>query len=231
MYCINCGVKLADTEKICPLCGVTVFHPEISPPEGEPLYPRGRYPAAQVNSRIAVIILSTLFALPLFICLLCDLNINGTVIWSGYVVGALLLSYEMLILPLWFREPNPVIFVPCSFATLGLYVLYINFATGGRWFLSFALPVIGGIGLIVTTLVALLKYLRRGRLYIFGGALLALALFVPLIEFLLMITFDLPRFLAWSLYAAIPLTLFGLMLIVLAIHRPSREVMERKFFL
>ena len=73
MYCINCGVKLADTEKICPLCGVTVFHPEISRPEGEPLYPRGRYPAAQVNSRIAAIILSTLFALPLFICLLCDL--------------------------------------------------------------------------------------------------------------------------------------------------------------
>ena len=29
MYCINCGVKLADTEHICPLCGTEVFHPEL----------------------------------------------------------------------------------------------------------------------------------------------------------------------------------------------------------
>jgi len=231
MYCVNCGVKLADTEKVCPLCGITVFHPEISRPGGESLYPRERYPAAQVNSRIAVIILSALFLLPMFICLLCDLQIMGAVTWSGYVVGGLLLAYEILILPMWFRDPNPVIFVPCSFAALGLYVLYINFATGGSWFLSFAFPVIGGMGLIVTALVTLLKYLRRGRLYIFGGALLALALFVPLVEFLLMITFDLPGFLAWSLYSAIPLAILGLMLIVLAIHRPSREIMERKFFL
>lgn len=231
MYCVNCGVKLADTEKVCPLCGVTVFHPEISRPEGEPLYPRERYPAAPVNSRIAAIILSALFLLPMFICLLCDLQLKGAITWSGYVVGGLLLAYEILILPMWFRNPNPVVFVPCSFAALGLYVLYINFATGGYWFLSFALPVIAGLGLIVTALVALLKYLRRGRLYIFGGALLALALFVPLVEFLLMITFHLQKFLAWSLYPAIPLALLGLMLIVLAIHRPSREIMERKFFI
>ena len=147
------------------------------------------------------------------------------------MIGGLLLAYEILILPMWFRDPNPVVFVPCSFAAVGLFVLYINFATGGRWFLSFAFPVIGGMGLIVTALVALLKYLRRGRLYIFGGALLALALFIPLVEFLLMITFHLPKFLAWSLYSAIPLAILGLMLIVLAIHRPSREIMERKFFL
>ena len=35
-------------------------------------------------------------------------------------------------LPLWFRRPNPVIFVPVDFAAIGLYLLYINFATGGR---------------------------------------------------------------------------------------------------
>lgn len=231
MYCVNCGVKLADTEKNCPLCGVTVFHPEIRQPEGERLYPQGKYPAAQVTSRAAVIILTTLFLVPVFITLLCDLQITGRVTWSGYVVGALLLAYVLLVLPMWFRNPNPVIFVPCSFAAVGLYVLYINFATGGDWFLSFAFPVIGGVGLIVTALVALLKYLRRGRLYIFGGAFIALGLFMPLIEFLLMITFHLPGFLAWSLYPAIPLVLFGGMLIVLAIHRPSREVMERKFFI
>ena len=26
MYCIKCGVELADSEKVCPLCGTRVFH-------------------------------------------------------------------------------------------------------------------------------------------------------------------------------------------------------------
>ena len=29
MYCIKCGVELADTEKQCPLCGTLVYHPEL----------------------------------------------------------------------------------------------------------------------------------------------------------------------------------------------------------
>ena len=39
MYCINCGVRLEDTEKVCPLCHTTVpFHPDIERKEAESLY-------------------------------------------------------------------------------------------------------------------------------------------------------------------------------------------------
>lgn len=231
MYCINCGVKLADTEKTCPLCGTAVFHPEIRQPEAEPLYPFQSFPAPRVNPRSGLIVLTTMFLLPILITLQCDLQINGAVTWSGFVAGALLAAYVILVLPYWFRRPNPVIFVPCGFAAVGLYLLYIDLATGGDWFLSFAFPVTGGIGLIVTAVVVLLRYLRRGRLYILGGAMLALGAFMPLMEYLIVITFDRPRFVGWSLYPLIALGLLGGMLIFLAIFRPARETMERKFFL
>ena len=39
MYCVKCGVKLADSEKQCPLCQTLVFHPDITREEGEKLYP------------------------------------------------------------------------------------------------------------------------------------------------------------------------------------------------
>ena len=39
MYCIKCGVELADSEKICPLCGTRVFHPDLPCGNGEPPYP------------------------------------------------------------------------------------------------------------------------------------------------------------------------------------------------
>lgn len=231
MYCINCGVKLADTEKRCPLCGMEAFHPDLVRGEAELLYPSHRYPVPQVNSRAAQIIVTTMALMALLITLVCDIQINGRVTWSGYVAGALLVGYVVFVLPFWFRRPNPVVFVPCGFAAIGLYLLYINCVTGGHWFLSFAFPVTGCVGLIVTTVVVLLRYLHRGRLYIFGGAAIALGAFMPLMEFLIYATFNRPRFMVWSMYPLIALVLLGGMLIFLAICRPARETMERKFFL
>ena len=232
MYCIKCGVKLADSEKKCPLCGTVVFHPELDLPEGERLYPADRYPQQpQVNGRSALIVLTTLFLLPLLITFLVDMQINRGVTWSGFVMGALVLSYVILVLPLWFRRPNPVVFVPIDFAAVGLYLLYISIATHGGWFLSFGFPVVGAFGIIVTAVVTLCRYLRRGRFYIFGGASIALGAVMPLMEFLINITFGRARFIGWSVYPLIVLVLVGAMLIFLGISRPARETMERKLFL
>ncbi len=230
MYCVNCGVKLADTEEKCPLCGIVCFHPELPRPSAAGLYP-SQGPAPKVNSKVAQVILATLFLLPMLICMQVDMLINGTVTWSGYVIGALVVIYVAVLLPWWFRRPNPVIFVPSSFAAVGLFLLYINFAVGGHWFLSLAFPVTGGLCLIVTAVVALLRYVRRGALYILGGAAVALGGFMPLVEFLIHITFQQTRVFAWSLYPMTALVLLGGMLIFLAICRPARQTMERKFFI
>ena len=232
MYCVNCGVKLADSERKCPLCGTVVFHPDLPLPEGERTYPADRYPAPQqVNRRNFLVVLTTLFLLPLVITLLVDMQINRAVTWSGYVMGALALSYVALVLPLWFRRPNPVVFVPIDFAAVGVYLLYISMATQGGWFLRFAFPVTGGLGIIVTAVVTLCRYLRRGRLFVFGGASIALGAFMPVMEFLINITFHRSRFVGWSVYPLAVLALLGGMLIFLGASRSARETMERKMFL
>ncbi len=230
MYCMNCGVKLADTEKTCPLCGIRVFHPDLTQSDAAPLYPR-QQPLPQVNSRAAVIVLSTLFLVLMLTPLICDLQLSGGITWSGYVIGGLALAYIIAVLPIWFHKPNPVIFVPCDFAAAALYLLYIDLATGGQWFLSFALPITVAIAVIVTAVVTLLRYIHRGRLYVYGGAACALGLYMPMLEYLLYRTFDLPHFPVWSLYPLVALMLIGGMLILLAIHRPTRETMKRKFFI
>ncbi len=231
MYCVKCGVKLADTEKLCPLCGTVVFHPEIHRDAGAAMYPNGKQPKSPARSVWPLIIFSAAFLLPIFIVLLCDLQLNGELTWAGYVVGALITAYVIVVLPMWFRDPNPVIFVPCGFAVVALYVLYINFATGGNWYLSFALPVIGGVCAIVTATVALVRYVKRGKLYIFGGTFIAAGGLTLLIEFLINYTFGFSRFVGWSLYPLTTFALLGGMLIFLAICRPARESMERKFFI
>lgn len=231
MYCMQCGVKLADTEKRCPLCQTPTYHPDIPRQEASPLYPSASCPVPQVNPRGVPIVLSTLCLLAMLIPALCDLHITGRITWSGYVMGAVLLGYVVLVLPFWFRRPNPVIFVPCGFAAVGLYLLYISLATDGGWFLSFAFPVVGYTALVLSAVVTLFRYVKRGGLYILGGALTALGAFMPLMGFLLNLTFFQPGFAFWSLYPMTALLLLGGMLIFLAICRPARQTMERKFFI
>lgn len=230
MFCIKCGVELADTEKRCPLCQTRVYHPEVLQQQAQPLYPKDSFPAKPKKDRAIPILLTVLSLATLLVVLLCDLQIHRAVTWSGYVIGALLTGYVALVLPGWFRKSNPVIFVPCTFAAAIVYLLYINLYTGGHWFMSFAFPVAGGIALIVTTLVTLLRYVRKGVLYTVGGSIMALGAFMLLIEFLLNLTFHIQRFIGWSLYPLLTLMLLGGFLIFLAICRPARETMERKFF-
>ena len=63
MYCVNCGVKLADTEKQCPLCGVEVYHPDILREAEVPLYPRRQLPSQQISSSGVKIILTAMVLL------------------------------------------------------------------------------------------------------------------------------------------------------------------------
>ena len=231
MYCIKCGVELADTEKVCPLCQTTVYHPQIQQPETPPLFPPDRYPPAPPLPKGSNIVITVLFLLPLALVLLADFQSGNSLSWAGYVIGALLLGYVCVVLPLWFRNPNPVIFVPCGFAAGCLYLLYINWSTGGDWFLTFALPVLGCIGLIVTTVVTLVRYVKRGKLYIAGGAMMGFGALVLMSEILMNYTFKLPKFIGWSLYPLITLVLLGGLLLFLAICHSARKLMERKFFI
>lgn len=229
MYCINCGVKLADTEKSCPLCGTVVYHPDLQQPAARPLYPKGRDPEAQPHSKVFQYFLLILFAVPLLLCFIGDLQGDWHLDWFGYVAGGLLVGYILLPLPLWFHKPNPVIFVPCGFAAILLYLLYIDLVNHGGWFLPFAFPVTGVLALIVCALVTLLRYLKRGRLYAIGGFFLAFSLWLVLIEAMLMLTFDL-GYTGWSVYPFVVFAALGGFLIYLAVNASAREMMARKLF-
>lgn len=229
MYCVNCGVRLAKSARRCPVCQMPVVVPAGMEVTGTPLYPRKSFPTQEKSGKALPVLMSLLCAMTALVVLLCD-GANGVLSWCGYAIGGLLVVYVGFVLPSWFSRPNPVIFTPCFFAAVVLYLLYINLAVGGTWFLSFAFPVAGGIGLVITALVTLLRYVRRGKLFTVGGAFLALGALMPVTEVLMHITFARYRFSGWSLYPLGALMLLGGFLIFLGICRPARETMARKFF-
>lgn len=227
MYCANCGVKLADTEKRCPLCGTEAYHPDIERPEVDPLYPKDFVPKREFSKTTLHIILLAIFMIPIFVTLYCDFYINRSITWSAYVIFAVSLVYIICILPFWFKRPTPAVFVPIDFLVLILFLHYINFATGGDWFLTLAFPIVTYLGLTVTAAAVLLYYLKKGHMYVIGAFFIALGLFMDIIELFLMITFKVD-FNGWSIIPMIPLVLLGLSIIAIATSRNIREALARK---
>ncbi len=231
MYCIKCGVELADSEARCPLCQTRVYHPDLDIVHGDGTYPVDNLRVKKtVNVRGLLFLITVSMVALSCVLLLCDLKLNSAVIWSGYPVGGLWLAYAAVVLPFWFSRPNPVIFVPVWFACATAYLLYINLSVGGGWFMSFAFPTAGTIGLIVTAAVTLYKYLKRGYLYITGGLILALGASTMLIEFLIRITFKVGQGIPWSVYPVTVCFFVGMALIVIAICKPLRLTLQKKFF-
>ena len=179
--------------------------PDLPRSESEAPFPAdNRVLPEDVNRSGVLFILTALTLLPAVLCIVCDWRINGSIVWSGYAAGGVALLYITVVLPLWFRHPNPVIFVPVDFAAIALFLLYINFAVGGHWFLSFAFPVTGAIALLVTAVVTFMRYVPGGALYIFGGALILTGGLNVLIESPAShITFGIEGMFVWSIY---PLT-------------------------
>ena len=226
MYCVKCGVELADSEQKCPLCHMPVYYPDHEVSTDLP-YPKFEKPEA-VNPRGIYFIISFVLIIAAVISFVCDINLVKGITWSGYVIGGIMLFYIIFILPVWFKKYNPAIFIPSNFVAIGLYLAYINFATNGRWFLTFALPITGIVTLIICSITILSYYLKRGYLYIYGGAFILAGLFCPVLETLALVTFG-GKPLLWSIYPLIALFLIGIMLIVIAIVKPFRESLCRIF--
>ncbi len=229
MYCVKCGVKLSDGAEKCPLCGTPVRIPpetgskkEKSYPDELPLHYREvKLPALFVATVLTV----TAVAVILLVCF----RAYGELRWGGFAAGGTALFYVIAVLPFWFRHPKAEIFVPADHAAAALYLLYVCLKTGGSWFLSFALPVTALSCVLSAAMICLLKYVRRGRLFIFGGFFILLGGFSAAVEFFERRAFGTVMF-RWSLY---PLTVFaaaGVFLLVAGMIRPMRSALEKRFF-
>lgn len=230
MYCVKCGVELADSEVKCPLCKTPVYYPEAK--RGELSFPEYKKTREEISARGLYFIISVFFAIAGIISVICNLTVNAEISWSMHVIGALIVSYVVIILPGWFPHPSPAIFVPIDFGVVAIYLFCINFVMGGAWFWSFALPIVAFAALVVCSVTILIYYLRRGYLYIWGGAFIAVGVFMPILELLLHWNFKiLHERLVWSYYPLTSLVLIGIMLIVVAIVRPFRESLRKIFSL
>ena len=230
MFCIKCGVELTDGQTLCPVCGTRVYHPDLPVKQAVPTYPKKDFESEEFNRKGILFVVTILMVLIAALAIMFDISINGRDTWGGYVAGSLAVVYFCVILPLWFKRTTPAIFVPVGFASIILFLLYIDLHTGGNWFMTFAFPVAGSFGLIITAMTTVLHYVKKGRLYTIGGGLIALGGWTLLIELFIHLTFELPGHIIWSPFPCATLAVLGIMLIVIGIVKPLKDSLKRVFY-
>ena len=193
MYCIKCGVELGDSEEKCPLCGLIPYHPELSKNrkvKNKP-YPDTIAKPQRSFKRVSVMLMvSWLTAILLLTLMLVDYSLNHDMMWSKYVMISIVLFYILVFLPQWFKRPNSVVFVSIDMIAITGFLALICLFVKGSWFLTFALPMMIFATVISVGVVTLIKYVRKGYLYIAGGSFILLGIAMVVMEILINITFD-----------------------------------------
>ena len=228
MYCVKCGVELGSSETSCPVCNTPVYCKELIDPAQRP-YPQRPKRREVSRSRGFNYLVIVAFFMAMVISVICDLQVEAGLMWADYVICSLLLIYLVFALPTWFTSPSPAVFLPCDFLGIAVFLAYISFRTSGGWFISFAMPTVAFVALIVCSVAILMRYLKRGYFYIFGGAFIALSLFSIVLEALMNANFALRDRLVWSFYPAAAFLIIGISLSLIAIIKPLRESFYKIF--
>lgn len=230
-YCVNCGVKLEQSEGKCPLCSVVVQNPM------EPYDPRAKkpYPARtaeqnlEINKKYYAFLMAVIFLIPALILLFLDLLPNLALTWSLYPVGALLMTFVFAVVPALVKKYRLYWSIVLDSAALCAYLKLIEFLTqSGRWFSAIAFPLIILAGLMLLAMTASVRQnLLKGLLVPAVGTMLVGILAVAA-ELLISSNERHALTLEWSLYVLVPCFLVGLSMLILHLNQPLRSELHRR---
>lgn len=230
-YCVNCGVKLAESERACPLCETPVINPRT--PEEESGY--APYPARvdthKINRSFIAVLGLLILLVPMIVTFVFDLLDDFNIAWSLYVIGAALMLYVFVFVPMFFQKKLVYLFIAMDGIAVCLYLTLIAFLTDGAgWLLSVALPIAVATGALVdcATLVFRLKRLRILPKY----AILCymLSVYFVLIELILALAYYGAVILHWCWYASAPLVLLGALLFIVNGKEGLVEELRKRLF-
>lgn len=228
-YCVNCGVKLKNSEKKCPLCNTKVINPNKIDTEYEPIYSNKVENFKRINYKYLSKIVILILMITAFLILLLDYASSRSITWSLYIVASILylgthLSFAVI--------KNIYISLFIHLISTELFMLFIAYMTNGmHWYLYLVLPFI----FIVWIYIMLVTYLIKRKKGEFLKKLSLGLLFSGLTVIAVEACIDLFRYnfinYNWSFYASLPITIISTLTFILSYSkRIVDEIRQRMFF-
>lgn len=228
-YCVNCGVKLSNSEKKCPLCNTRVINPNVVQDNFEPAYSNNIEFFQTLNYKfIAKLILIILVVLTL-ITVLCDLIISKKISWSIYVIFSMLCFSSHLSFLLFKKAYLSHTLGFISLELLLFVIAYLN--NGMHWYIYLILPFV----FILWTYIMLCTFFIRKRKKSLLRSLSICLLFSSFALIGIECGIDLFRFeyvrCTWSLYASLPIIIISILMFLISFNKKLIDEIKQRIFI
>lgn len=160
-YCVNCGVELETSLKVCPLCQTPVINPnELRQKQTDSPFPREKGQVEKVKRKDMAIFLSVVLTAIGGTCGILNLLVFQAAAWSLLVIGACIILWVFFIPAVIYTEISPHAAIFLDGISVGLYLYFLTLVTGNdAWFWQLALPIMGLVVVVVELFVLCIRKL------------------------------------------------------------------------
>lgn len=232
-YCVNCGVELEASLKECPLCHTPVVNPKELGKELPPSpYPTDKGQVEMVKRKDLGILVSVVLTATSATCLLLNLLVFDSSLWSLVVIGSCLCLFVFSFPAIFYSKTPIYLSLLADGVSVVIYLFLITFLTdSSTWFWQLGLPVV----VMLTALAELFPLLSRFfSITILSGALcifLEIPAFCVTLELLIRHILMLDYHITWSAVVLTVCVIIDFALItILAKKRLRNEVRRRLHF-
>lgn len=229
-YCVNCGVELERALKKCPLCGVKVINPaEKNTATDTDSLPPNRDELKRVDRSFWISFISILSAVPIAICVLCDLLYSKSLTWSLFVIAGVFIVWTLSTSAFLFKTFSFFKMVSADMAGILIGLIMLDqLSPGKEWLLHIALPIV--MYCYLTGLfIAWLSNMNKIRgLGIAAACVMAVAAMMILIETLLDLSSSGRVDLIWSWFILAPCVSVAALLVLLDKNKRFKQELAKR---
>ena len=228
-YCVNCGVKLKQSEKVCPLCNTKVINPNNLKDKFTPAYSQAVEKHKEINKKYLCELITVVLICAAIITVLCDLIFTGNITWSIYVIVSILFLDSKLSFILFKNKFIPLLIDLFATETLIYVIAYLN--KGLHWFYYLVCPFIFIIWIYIVLCAFVLNKKKFNLLRRFSVAFSFISVILLTIEMCVdMFKYE-KIIINWSIYAILPITIIGLILFIISYNRKLMDEIKQRIFI
>lgn len=231
-YCVNCGVELAEGEKYCPLCDTEVINPSSPWRESasRPYPVRLEKISKKIDRKFFAALAGIILTIPIIITVLCDLVAARAITWSAYVAGAGAMLFVVFIMPFYFKKYYTATFLAADGLAITLYLLFIEKASGGNWFLPLGLPIMIVVTGIITADALLLEKKRFPVFVSVAIVLFSVGFLCICLEIIIRTAASEDLIPRWSFFVLVPCVALGISALILEKRKKLKDEIKRRLF-
>lgn len=236
-YCVECGVKLAESEAVCPLCNTKVVNPNHTSGDltADRPYPSNiQHQINGLNRRELAWVVMLFLLIPVGATAVIDLLTGAlpfALNWSLIVIGAGAMLGVWVLVPLFFRSISPYLLLSVDFLAIAGFLAVIAVYVGSwDWCLRLGIPITLCTGLMACAVMAAIRAKRLRPLTKAALVFITLGVYIMALE--LIIDYAVYGILAirWSIYAVVPLLFLSLLFFYISRKPRLMDELRRRLF-